>query len=127
MGIYDAAAKDTFASRTQSQNIGRLLLLVVQHIYATFNSTRMLRSAAEQWTDGDVEKIDRADLRLCFWQTARECREIVLKTLTLLYFVENSGLSKPIDSVIELVGGILDSREAIRKRGMVGLNKCSTC
>lgn len=123
MGVFDHTAKDAFASRTQSQNIGRLLLRVVQHVYGALNSPRLLLSASEQWSSGGLpqeERIDRADLRLVYWQTARECREIILKALALLCFIEQkNGMPRNIDSIIELIGGTLDARESIRKRGMV--------
>lgn len=118
MGVYDASAKDAFASRTQSQNIGRLLVAVVQHVYAALNSSRLFRSALEQWGQ-DEDRIDRADLRLVYWQTARECREVILKTLALLYFMQNKTLVRQIDATIELTGELLNAREAIRRRGMV--------
>lgn len=130
--MFDPGSKDAFASRTRPQNVGIFLTQIVHTIYNALNSPQLFnkRDSKERWGPSSVSRsstdeqcdsvvIDSADIRLLYWRTIRQSRELMIKTLVLLHFLDQLKNSKGIDSVIELVGKILDSRESIRRRGLV--------
>lgn len=145
MGVCDAAAKDAFSAQSQAQNFSRLLLRVVQRVHSVLNSSKLFNATGDAWRgvppadsneaprkgggsfEGEEHSlvdsarlVDHANLRLCFWQSVRECRELILKALVLITVVEQPGYQEFMDKTIEIIARLLDNRETLRKCSLVG-------